>query len=138
MRPLPAWATAEEREAYVRCEQVVAALKAKGLTAFYGPIWDGASDHHADAPFWYCHPQSNGGVGLYHEYNPTPGGGLTYDAGELGPEDAEGCLGRLAALPEGPSRQQVWDAVSGAQDRDTLVPDGRETLVDKPKDEGTT
>lgn len=104
---LSEWSSTEERAAYVTCKRIVAALTAKGLTAFYGPYWDGACDYHAHQPYWYCHPLSNGdGVGMYTEYD-----GGTYDQYFLKPNDVDVLLNRLAAHSGTPSRSEVWDMV---------------------------
>ena len=102
-------ATDKERKAYIVCATLAKAFTAKGLTSFYGRDWDGANDHHADAPFWYFHPRGNGGVGIYHEH--VDG---AYDQHNAEPEDLEGFSTRFAALEMVPPREDVWAAADAA------------------------
>jgi hypothetical protein len=107
---LSEWASTEERAAYVNCERIVAAFASKGLTAFYGPLWDGACDYHDRQPFLYCHPLSNGDVGIYAGYD-----GGTYDQYFLKAHDVDMFLSRLTSHNGTPSRSEVWNMVEVAQ-----------------------
>ncbi len=88
------------------------ALNKKGLKAFYGPYWDGPSDHRDEPTFWYFHPRSNGGIGAYVKYDCDPElKSYTYDHGFLDPGRLEMVWTRVIVLPLNPSREQIWKAL---------------------------
>ena len=99
---------AKEIEALKWCRKFANALTSKGLKAYFGKYWDGASGHD-DATFWYFHPRPNGGVGAHVTYD-----GGTYDQGFLEPESLSDALAGIQALPARPSRAKVWKVLDAA------------------------